>query len=101
MSLLLKNTVKCFTFISTLIEFAKGKALTGYDMLVHLRTFGFEVSPGTVYHQFSVLAKDGLIVGTRHDHKTVYEMTEKGMDVFDEFKNTWKTPLEYAYQGLC
>jgi DNA-binding PadR family transcriptional regulator len=29
-----------------------------------------------------------------------YEMTEKGMKAFEEFKEKWKKPLEYAYQNL-
>ena len=77
-----------------------GRKLTGYEIMTFLKNFGFEVSAGTIYHQLGVLSRSGVIRGMKQGHKTVYEMTEKGIEVFDEFKKQWKKPLEYTYQNL-
>jgi len=100
----LARAEKCFSFISMLIELSKGKKLTGYDMVVHLREFGFDVSPGTTYHQLDMLSKNGIIREKKRPwgktNKTVYEMTEEGKEIFQEFKKRWKKPLEYAAANL-
>ena len=78
--------------------------MTGYDVLVHVKSFGLEVSPGTIYHQLRRLEEKGIIKGTyairRKDHKTVYEMTDEGMKVFRQFKDKWRKPLQYEYQNI-
>jgi len=104
MSEIYENVVKSFAYLSLIIELSKGRKITGYDVLVHVKRFGMEVSPGTVYHHLSMLEKAGIIKGTstirRQASKTVYEITEKGMKVFEEFKDKWKEPLRYAYQNI-
>ena len=95
-----KNTLKCLAYLSAIIELSKGKKLTGYDVIVHLRTFGFEASPGTVYHQLGRLSQGGVIKGRKQGRRTVYEITEKGMEFFEEFKKNWSKPLTYVYQSL-
>lgn len=103
MSELYSNVVKCFAYLSTIIELSKGKEITGYDIVAHVSNFGIAVSAGTVYHQLHLLEKTGIIKGTRlrtHANKTVYEMTEKGKKAFNEFKKKWRKPLEYAYQNV-
>lgn len=100
MSQIYGNVVKCFAYLSILIGLSKGKKLTGFDIVVHVTNLGLEVSPGTVYHQLGMLSRDGIIRGERQKNKTVYEITEKGMKVFKEFKKQWKKPLEYAYHNL-
>lgn len=94
------NILKSFAYMSVLIELSKGKKLSGYDLLLHLKNFGFEVSPGTLYHQLGMLSKEGVIVGHKQSTKTLYEMTEHGMTVFKRFKEIWKQPLEYVNQNL-
>ena len=95
------NIIKCFAYITILIELSNGKKLTGYEIMVHLRNnFGFEVSPGTLYHQLEMLSSAGIIRGTQQSHKTVYDMTETGHEVFKKFKKQWKKPLDFVYQNL-
>ena len=103
MSEIYSNVVKCFAYLSIIIELSKGKEITGYDIVAHVSNFGLTVSAGTVYHQLCLLEKAEIIKGTRlrtHTNKTVYEMTEKGMKAFNEFKKKWRKPLEYAYQNV-
>ena len=108
MSQIYSNLVKSFAYLNILIELSKGKKLTGYDIVVHVRKFGLEVSPGTIYHQLHVLSELGFIRGEKQKTTTkyarrgamTYEMTEKGMEVFEGFKKKWKKPLEYAYKNL-
>jgi DNA-binding PadR family transcriptional regulator len=103
MSELHSNVVKCFAYLSTILELSKGKKITGYDIVVHVSNFELTVSAGTVYHQLQLLEKVGVIKGTRlrtHANKTVYKMTEKGKQVFEEFKKKWKKPIEYAYKNI-
>jgi len=99
-----ENIVSSFAYLSIIIELSKGKEVTGYDILDHVTNFGFAVSSGTVYHQLAMLEKAGFIkpkpVRRKRSYKTVYTMTEKGMKAFEEFKQKWKKPLEYAYQNL-
>ena len=94
------NPVNCFSYASLLIELSKRRKLTGYDIIVHMRKLGFEVSPGTVYHQLDVLSKDGIIRGEKKSNRTVYEMTEKGIEDFQKMKRKWANVLEYVYQNL-
>lgn len=93
-----------FSWLSILIELSKGKEMSGYDIMDHANNFGFPVSSGTVYHQLEMLEKAGLVkpkpVRRGRSYKTVYMMTEKGMEAFEEFKKKWKKPLGYAYQNL-
>ena len=104
MSVIYENVVKSFAYLSLIIELSKGRKITGYDVLVHVKSFELEVSPGTVYHHLEMLEKAGIIKGTlairRNATKTVYEMTDEGMKVFKEFKEKWREPLRYAYQNI-
>lgn len=104
MSELYENIIKCFAYLSIILELSKGRRITGYDILIHVKSFGLEVSPGTVYHQLAMLENAGIIKGkTRkrtHTDKTVYEMTEKGLTIFKEFKEKWTKPLRYAYENI-
>lgn len=104
MSEIYQNVVKCFAYLSMIIELSKGREITGYDVLVHVRKFGFEVSAGTVYHHLAMLEKDGLIERKTRMRakakKRVYRMTEKGMKVFMEFKEKWRKPLRYAFESF-
>jgi len=101
MSEIFRNVVKCFAYLNIILELSKGKKLTGYEILVHLKKFGFEVSPGTIYHQLKMLSRDGIIRGESQTKRgTLYEMTEKGMEVFKEFKKIWEKPLEYVYSNI-
>ena len=100
MSEIYTNIVKSFAYLSILIQLSKGKKITGYDILVHVRKFGLEVSPGTVYHQLGMLSRGGIVRGEKQGNKTVYEITERGMEVYRRFKEKWKKPVEYAYQNI-
>ena len=95
---------KCFSHMFIVIELSKGKKLTGYDVIVRMREFGFDVSPGTIYHQLGVLSKEGIAEEEKQpwgkNYKTVYEMTEKGKELFQQFKKSWEKPLEYAWSNL-
>ena len=93
------NTMKSFSYVSILIELSKNK-LSGYDLLLNLKKFGFNISPGTLYYQLGMLSKDGIIIGKKQVRRTLYEMTDKGQKVFKEFKDDWKDALEYVYQNL-
>ena len=96
-----KDLVKCFSYISFLIELSKGKKLSGYDVIVHVKKFGGEVSPGTVYHQINRFKKIGLVRGIQDvSGKTVYELTDEGMKAFKEFEAKWREPTQYIYQNL-
>lgn len=104
MSAIYSNVVKCFAYLSVILELSKGREITGYDILDHVSSFGLAVSAGTVYHQLHMLEKAGLIqpkhVRRGRSYKTVYIMTEKGIEVFKEFRKIWRKPLEYAYKNI-
>ncbi|MDI6799004.1 MAG: PadR family transcriptional regulator [Candidatus Aenigmarchaeota archaeon] len=76
--------------------------------MVCISSFSFEAYAGTVYHQLGMLSELGIIRGEEQETgtkcarrgATAYEMTEKGMKAFQEFKKKWKEPLEYAYKNL-
>ena len=99
-----ESVVKSFAYLTLLIEISKGRKITGYDVMVHVRKFGLKVSPGTVYHHLKLLERAGIIKGTPtirvNSTKTVYEMTDEGMKRFKKFKDKWREPLIYAYQNL-
>lgn len=102
------NVLKCFSFITILIELSKGKKMTGYEIMKNIGSFGFEASTGTVYGQLGMLSEWGIIKGEEQPTRsryarrgsTAYEMTDKGMKAFREFKKKWRKPLEYAYKNL-
>ena len=98
------NVVKSFAFLSIVLEVSKGKEVTGYDILVHVKKFGLEVSAGTVYHQLNMLEKAGIIKAESRPrvrtNKIVYRMTEKGKKVFAEFKEKWTEPVRYASENI-
>jgi len=41
MSEIYENIVKSFAYLNLIIELAKGRKITGYDVLVHVKKFGF------------------------------------------------------------
>ena len=108
MSEIAANVIKSFSFLTILIELSKGKKMTGYELVLHITSFGFKAHIGTVYHQLGMLSELGFIRGEEQETRskyarrgaTAYEMTEKGMKTFKEFKKKWKKPLEYAYKNL-
>ena len=104
MSAIYKNVVKCFAYLSLIIELSKGRKITGYDILVQVKSYGLEVSPGTIYYQLGILEKSGIIRSSQvirsNASKTVYEITDKGMKVFKEFKDKWEEPLRYVYRNI-
>ena len=78
--------------------------MTGYDVMVHLKRFGFRVSPGTVYNHIDMLFKEGLVdsrsVKRVRSTKTVYKITEKGMRFYEDFKDKWSEAISYLYENL-
>ena len=95
-----KNVVKSFAYLAILIELSKGKKLSGYDIVVHVRKFGLEAHPGTVYHQLGMLSRRGVIRGEKQNNKTVYEFTDEGLKAYKRFKKKWRKPLKYAHQNI-
>ena len=97
---------KSFSYLSILIELSKGRKMSGYDIIVHMNKYGFEVSPGTIYDQLDKLAKGGTIRAKRAKtkiylkHKTIYEITKEGKELYKEFKKKWNRSMEYAYKNL-
>jgi len=71
-------------------------------------SFRFKSKSGTIYCQLGMLSEWGFIRGEEQKTRTkyarrgatAYEMTEKGMKAFEEFKQKWKKPIEYAYKNL-
>jgi DNA-binding PadR family transcriptional regulator len=108
MSEIAANIIKSFSFLTLLIELSKGKKMTGYEIMVHIKSLGFEAHAGTVYHQLGMLSELGIIKGEEQETRTkyarrgatAYEMTGKGMEAFKKFKKKWRKPLEYAYKNL-
>ena len=96
-----KDLLKCFSYISFLIELSKGRKLSGYDIIVHVKKFGGEVSPGTVYHQVHRLERNGIIKGIQEvSGKTVYEITDEGLRAFKEFKVRCRASVNYVHQNF-
>jgi len=103
MTEILKHIAKCFSYMSIIIELSKGKELSGYDILLHVRKFSIEISAGTVYHQLRLLEKAGLIKGeppAKSSSKTIYKMTDKGFKVFSDFRQKWVQPITYVYNNI-
>lgn len=102
------NVLKCFSFLTILIELSKGKKMTGYEIMKHINSFGFESHAGAVYSQLGMLSEWGFVRGEEQETRsryarrgaTAYEITEKGMEAFREFKKKWSKALEYAYKNL-
>jgi DNA-binding PadR family transcriptional regulator len=93
MSEIANNILKSFSFLTILIELSKGKKMTGYELVVYITSFGFKAHIGTVYHQLGMLSECGFIRGEEQETRTkyarrgatAYEITEKGMEAFQEF----------------
>lgn len=104
MSEIYENVVKSFSYLNIIIELSKGREMTGYDIMVHVKKFGLKANSGTIYHQLDMLEKAGIIkakpVRRKRGYKALYEITDKGMKVLEEFKKKWRKPLEYVYQNL-
>ena len=58
---------KCFAPLSFFIELAKGRELSGYDVVKHLRAFDIKISHGTVYSQIHRMEQEGLNQVIYHD----------------------------------
>jgi PadR family transcriptional regulator PadR len=93
--------IKCFAPLSFLIELSRGRKLSGYDVVKHMKGFGLEVSPGTVYPQIRRLEREGLVEASHADDSVVYTLTEEGLRLFRGFIEDWRKPLTYVYQNLC
>ena len=108
MSEIANNILKSFSFLTILIELSNGKKMTGYELVVYITSFGFKAHIGTVYHQLGMLSEWGFIKGEEQETRSkyarrgsfAYQMTEKGIKAFQEFKQKWKKSLEYAYKNL-
>ena len=108
MSEITGNILKSFSFLTILIELSKGKKMTGYEIMKCIDSFGFKAKVGTVYCQLGMLSEWGFIKGEEQETRsrfarrgsTAYQMTDKGMKAFNEFKQKWKKSLEYAYKNL-
>ena len=108
MSEITGNILKNFSFITILIELSKGQKMTGYEIMKYISSFRFKAKSGAVYGQLGMLSEWGFIRGEEQETKskyarrgsTAYQMTEKGMKAFNEFKQKWKKSLEYAYKNL-
>lgn len=108
MSEITNHVLKSFSFITILIELSKGKKMTAYKIMKHINSFGFKSKSGTVYCQLGILSEWDFIKGEEQPTRSkyarrgtfAYEMTEKGMEAFNEFKKKWKKPLEYTYKNL-
>jgi len=103
MTEILRHIAKCFSYMSIIIELSKGRKLSGYDILLHVQKFDIEVSAGTVYHQLRLLEKAGLIKGespAKSPPKTIYKITDKGFEVFSDFRQKWVQPLTYVYNNI-
>lgn len=69
--------------------------------MVCVKKFGLEVSPGTVYHQIHRFEENGIVKGARDvAGKTVYELTDKGMKLVQEFKEHFREPIHYICQHI-
>jgi DNA-binding PadR family transcriptional regulator len=81
--------VKEFLNIIILIEMTHRESLSGYDVidLVNLK-FSEPISPGTVYSTLYSIERKGLIYGETDGRKTVYKLTEKGIDVVETLKKS-------------
>jgi DNA-binding PadR family transcriptional regulator len=101
---MLQKAENCFAYMSMLIELANGNRITGYDIIVLNKQFGFNGHPGSIYHHLNMLAEEGLVREETQRRgktiKTVYEMTDEGKVLFHEFKQRWKKPLEYVAKNL-
>jgi len=108
MSEIVDNVLKSFSFLCILIELSKGKKMTGYEIMVHISSFGSESHAGTVYHQLGMLSEWGFIKGEEQETRTkyanrgamAYEMTKKGIKAFRGFKEMWREPIQYVYQNI-
>jgi len=64
--------------------------MSGYDLMLHIRGFGMEVSPGTACYQISRLEKKGIIEPAEdasEKDKRTYRITKEGLAAFKEFKD--------------
>lgn len=104
MSEIYQNAIKSFAYICLVIELSKGREITGYDIIVYVKKFGLEVSPGTVYHHLEMLENLGIIRAKpqrrKRGYKALYSLTEKGKRIFEGFKEKWKQPIKYVYENI-
>ncbi len=79
--------VKEFLNIIILMEMTKRENIGGYDIidLVNLK-FSEPISPGTVYSTLYSIERKGLIYGETDGRKTVYKLTDKGLNVVENLK---------------
>ena len=83
-----RQIVKSLMDVIVLAELQNGK-MSGYDLIsiIHDK-FRILLSAGTVYSHLYALERDGLIEVRSEDKKRVYEITEKGDQVFKQISPT-------------
>src|SRR5947208_14802687 len=70
-----------------LLALLADRPMHGYEVMSELaRLFGpeYRPSPGTVYPAVDALEAEGLIRGTSHDGRTIYETTPDGSAALEE-----------------
>ena len=76
---LYEKIVKSFLDVLILSRLRRTSPLSGYDLvtLIH-RKFQILISPGTVYSVLYALEREGLIEGTAHSRKRLYQLSKVG-----------------------
>ncbi|MCW3999474.1 MAG: PadR family transcriptional regulator [Candidatus Bathyarchaeota archaeon] len=88
------RVVKNFLDILILIELKKQTNLSGYDVTAFVNgKFGGILSPGTVYATIYSIERKGLIVGEINGRKTVYRLTETGVEVIEAMMTTFNKQM--------
>lgn len=99
-----RDVVKSFVYLSLIIELSKNRTVSGYDVMVLMRSFGLKVSPGTIYYQIKRLEKARVIERLK-DPSTketkIYKITGEGLKAFKKFKDEWKHPIRYLCQSIA
>jgi DNA-binding PadR family transcriptional regulator len=81
--------IKEFLNIIILMEMTKRENISGYDIidLVNIK-FSEPLSPGTVYSTLYAIERKGLIYGETDGRKTVYKLTQKGLNIIEDLKKS-------------
>jgi DNA-binding PadR family transcriptional regulator len=81
--------VKTFLDIIILQVVKERGSASAYDIILFLeKTFGKNLSSGTVYAAIYSLQRKGLIAGTQESRKTIYKLTEKGEETLKIIQNS-------------
>lgn len=78
------------------------RSVYGYELSMMLRSYGLEVSEGSIYPVLLRLQKDNLIRGEMRasasgPNRKYYELTDKGRQALREFSDNWerlKAPVD-------